>query len=151
MEQLTFIIWLLSFCKLIVPSSNIRETLNFQYRTTLVYCTSCYHPLWILLFLQISGLWQLCVNQVYGHPSQMFDALGSCCIDFEVLLFVAITGLWSLGQEDPLGKGMPTHSNILAWEISWTEEPGGLESMGSQRVEQDWATNTFTFRIVSSW
>ena len=38
----------------------------------------------------------------------------------------------SLGQEDPLGKGMGTHSSILAWEIPWTEEPGGLQSVWSQ-------------------
>ena len=38
----------------------------------------------------------------------------------------------SLGQEDPLEKGMATHSSILAWEIPWTEEPGGLQSIGSQ-------------------
>ena len=38
----------------------------------------------------------------------------------------------SLGQEDPLEKNMATHSNTLAWEIPWTEEPGGLQSMGSQ-------------------
>ena len=37
----------------------------------------------------------------------------------------------ALGQEDPLEKGMATHSSILAWEIPWTEEPGGLQSMGS--------------------
>ena len=37
-----------------------------------------------------------------------------------------------LGQEDPLEKEMATHSNILAWRIPWTEEPGGLQSMGSQ-------------------
>ena len=40
----------------------------------------------------------------------------------------------SLGQEDPLKKGMATHSIILAWRVPWTEEPGGLQSMGSQRV-----------------
>ena len=39
-----------------------------------------------------------------------------------------------LGQEDPLEEGMAIHSSILAWRISWTEEPGGLQSMGSQRV-----------------
>ena len=39
-----------------------------------------------------------------------------------------------LGLEDPLEKGMATHSGILAWRIPWTEEPGGLQSMGSQRV-----------------
>ena len=48
----------------------------------------------------------------------------------------------SLGQEDPLEKGMATHSSILAWRIPRTEEPSGLQSMGSQRVGHNWATNT---------
>ena len=43
----------------------------------------------------------------------------------------------SLGWEDPLEEGMMTHSSILAWRISWTEEPGGLQSIGFQRVRQD--------------
>ena len=43
----------------------------------------------------------------------------------------------SLGQEDPLEKEKATHSSILAWRIPWTEEPGGLQSMGSQRVGHD--------------
>ena len=43
----------------------------------------------------------------------------------------------SLGGEDPLEEGMATHSSILAWEISWTEETGGLQSMKSQRVGHD--------------
>ena len=43
----------------------------------------------------------------------------------------------SLGQEDPLKKGMAIHLSILAWRIPWTEEPGGLLSMGSQRVGHD--------------
>ena len=44
------------------------------------------------------------------------------------------TQVRSLGRKDPLEKGMATHSGILAWRIPWTEEPGGLQSMGSQRV-----------------
>ena len=47
------------------------------------------------------------------------------------------TRVRSLGWEDPLEKEMATHSSILAWKISWTEEPGGLQSMGSQRVGHD--------------
>ena len=47
----------------------------------------------------------------------------------------------SLGQEDPLEEGMDTHSSILAWRIPWTQEPGGLQSMGSQSVGQNWVTN----------
>ena len=42
----------------------------------------------------------------------------------------------SLGQEDPLEKGTATHSSVLAWRIPWTEEPGELQSMGSQRVDR---------------
>ena len=42
-----------------------------------------------------------------------------------------------LGWEDPLEEGMVTHSSVLAWRIPWTEEPGGLQSMGSQRVGHD--------------
>ena len=45
-----------------------------------------------------------------------------------------------MGREDPLEKEMATHSSILAWEISWTEEPGGLQSMGLQGVGQDLST-----------
>ena len=47
------------------------------------------------------------------------------------------TRVCSLDWEDPLEKGMATHSSILAWQIQWTEEPGGLQSMGSQRVGHD--------------
>ena len=46
----------------------------------------------------------------------------------------------SLGREDPLEKGMATNSSILAWRILWTEEPGGLQSKGLQRVRHDLAT-----------
>ena len=53
------------------------------------------------------------------------------------------TWVGSLVQEDSLEKGMATHSSVLAWRIPWREEPGGLQSMGSQRVGQDWAPNTF--------
>ena len=52
------------------------------------------------------------------------------------------TQVLSLGWEDPLEKEMATHSSTLAWKISWTEQPGGLQSMGSQRVGHDWVTNT---------
>ena len=52
------------------------------------------------------------------------------------------TRVRSLGREDPLEKGMATHSSVLAWGIPWTEEPGGVQSMGWQRVGCDWATNT---------
>ena len=61
-------------------------------------------------------------------------------------IFVSIPGgsdrnagdqVQSLGQEEPLEKGMTNHSSILTWRIPWAEEPGGLQSIGSQRVGQD--------------
>ena len=50
------------------------------------------------------------------------------------------TWVWPLAQEDPLKKELVTLSSILAWEIPWTDEPGGLQSMASQRIRQDLAT-----------
>ena len=47
------------------------------------------------------------------------------------------TQVLSLGWEDPLEEGIATHSSILAWRIPWAEEPGGLQSMGSQRIRHD--------------
>ena len=50
----------------------------------------------------------------------------------------------SLSWEDPLEEGMATHSSVLAWRTPWTEEPGGLRSMGSQKPRHNLATNTLT-------
>ena len=58
------------------------------------------------------------------------------------------TRVWSLGWEVPLVKGMATHSSILAWRIPWTEEPGGPQAIGLQRVGHDWAANTHTQHSV---
>ena len=68
-------------------------------------------------------------TQNYGH-SQWLSGKESACNagDTEVV---------SLVWEDPLEKKMATHSNILAWRIPWTEEPGELQSMGSQRIAHD--------------
>ena len=52
------------------------------------------------------------------------------------------TWIRSLCWKDPLEKGMATHSSVLIWRIPWTEEPGGLQSMGSQRVRHKWMTNS---------
>ena len=55
----------------------------------------------------------------------------------ENLPVIQETWVQSQGQEDPLKKGMATHTSVLAWRIPWTEEPGRLQSMGSQRVGHD--------------
>ena len=59
------------------------------------------------------------------------------------------TWVRSLGHEDTLEKGMAIHSSILAWKIPRTEEPGRLQSTGSQRIGHNWVTNTFT--LLSVW
>ena len=61
------------------------------------------------------------------------------------------TQVHSLGWEDPLEKGMATHTNILAWRIPWTEESDQLQSMGLQRVGCNWMTNTFVRLGWASW
>ena len=68
------------------------------------------------------------------------------------------TQVQSLGQEDLLEKEMATHSSLHTWKIPWTEEPGGLQSMGSQRVGYDWVTslyskryNTFKYLFIICW
>ena len=60
------------------------------------------------------------------------------------------TWVWSLGQEDSLEKEMATHSRILAGRIPWTEEPGGLQSMGLQRVGHDSVTKQQNYNISNS-
>ena len=78
-------------------------------------------------------------------------------IDFSLVAQVVknLPAMWetwvqSLGEEEPLEKGMATHSGILAWRIPWREEPGGLKSMESPRVGHGWATNTFTFSGIET-
>ena len=67
--------------------------------------------------------WASLVAQTARNPSAMRD-----------------TWVWSLAWEDPLEEGMATHSSILAWRIPLTEEPGRLQSMGSQKVRHVWVT-----------
>ena len=73
-----------------------------------------------------SHIWASLVVQIVKNPPARWE-----------------TWVWSLGWEDPLEKGTATHSSILAWKIPWTERPGGLQSMGSQRVRHDLATFTY--------
>ena len=58
------------------------------------------------------------------------------------------TWVQSLGREDPLEQEMAIHSSTIAWKIPWTEEPGRLQSMGSQRVGHDWATS-LTYSLMT--
>ena len=65
----------------------------------------------------------------------------------------AVQKTWvrSLGWKDPLEKEMATYSSILTWKISWTEEPGGLQSMGLQSIRYNWATDAYLLMADSGW
>ena len=82
--------------------------------------------------------------QTFHWEIGCFLTLLSASLVAQMLKYLpAVQETWvqSLGQEDPLEKEMSIHSSTLAWKIPWTEEPGGLQSTGSQRVGHDWATS----------
>ena len=90
-----------------------------------------------VLFKALSNLWLLRALQhlFYGFPAGLSGKEPTCNAgDFQK------TQAQSLGWEEPLAEEMATHSSILTWRIPWTEEPGRLQSMGSQRVRHNWAT-----------
>ena len=89
-----------------------------------------------------------CPNIILGSGNKVVDKL--CNVPILTRLFpiaqmvknlnaMQETRIWSLGQENLLEKGRTIHSSILAWRIPWTEKPGGLQSVGSQRVGHDWS------------
>ena len=90
-------------------------------------------------------LWQHCShNQKSENKSNIFSREHETSLVAQMvkrLPTVRETWVRSLGQEDPLEKKMATHSSTLAWKIPWTEERSRLQSTGSQRVRQDWATS----------
>ena len=71
------------------------------------------------------------------HPNSLGFPGGSVVKNPHAMLETQETRVCSLGGEDPLEEGMATHSSTLAWEIPWTEEPGRLQSTGSQRVRHN--------------
>ena len=94
-------------------------------------------------FLPWNIFWLLCFHSTF-MPSFWYQWASLVTQMVKNLPAVEETWVQSLSWQDPLQKGMATHSSILAWRIPWTEEPGGLQLMGSQRVGHNWVTNTFT-------
>ena len=87
----------------------------------------------------------LCVLEHPENLGGLPEHLGDPLMAQSVQSLPAMQETWT--WEDPLEKEMATHSSILAWRIPWTEEPGGPQSMGSQRVGHGWVTSTFTFML----
>ena len=99
------------------------------------------------------GVGMIEVHSIYGILYFCWDSLMAQMV--KKLPAMQETWVRSLGWEDALEKGMVTHSSILAWRIPWTEQPGTLYPIGSQRVGHDWVTNThsltyFSYYYISS-
>ena len=99
---------------------------------------------WVLLILCMDVLWLASGPSVSLYLLSVFDPyqwVGPSLVAQTVKrLRERETWVQALGLEDPLEKEMATHSSTIAWKIPWTEEPGRLQSMGSQRVGHDWVT-----------
>ena len=96
------------------------------------------HTFW-LCWKELRLLWPLWAWVLKGF---------SWCSDDKESAHKAKTWVQSLDREDTPEEKMETHSSILAWRIPWAEEPGGLQSMGPQRVRHDWVTYTHTHLLV---
>ena len=98
-----------------------------------------------LVIVPISKLlimWELTRYFIYTYFWGLSD--GSAVKNLPAMQETQETRVWSLGWEDPLEEGMATHSSIFAWKIPWTEEPGGLQSIGSLRGGHDWSDYAHT-------
>ena len=83
--------------------------------------------------------WQILFWVGIGNSKAIFNRLVAQIV--KNLFAMWETSVWSLGWEDHLEKGMATHSSTVIWRTPCTEEPGGLQSIGSQRLRRKWATN----------
>ena len=99
--------------------------------------------------VMVNSWWFLQVGRAGGIPKRMHPALVAQMV--KNLPTMQEMPVQSLGQEDPLEKGMATHFSILAWRMPRTEEPGELQSMGSQRTGHSWVTNIHTPGKGDSW
>ena len=90
-------------------------------------------------YYMISFMWNLknSTNELTGWRADMGFPSDSAVKNLSAMPEMQEMQLQSLNWEDPLEEGMATHSSILAWRIPWTEEPGRLQSIGSQRVRHD--------------
>ena len=114
---------------------------------------------WFLISSSVSCLYILEINPLLLHlqiflpfswASQVALVIKNPCL---LMQEIQEKWVWSLGREDSPGEGNGNPSSILAWEIPWTEEPSGLQSMRLQRVRHDWATtlaHTPVLRVICS-
>ena len=111
--------------------------------------------LYLILTISISLTWVSTIEHL--REGDAFDKKNSVNVAFRYCFSIELPGgsavknlpavIQSIDREDPLQEGIATHYSILAWRIPWTEEPGGLPSMGSWRVGHNWGTNTSTSTV----
>ena len=114
----------------------------------LKFCNICFN----CFFNHLFHLWWLYLVFDYSiYYYELFISLRTSLVAQMVKRLPTMQETWVqfLGQEDLLEKEMATHSSILAWKIPWTEEPGRLQPMGSQRVGHDWVTVSFTIYFTN--
>ena len=118
--------------------------------TGLIQCIYCSY-LSFLQYLMILKFLFLNLQSLFNSTTVIWASLVAQSV--KNLPAVQETQVQTLGWEDPMEKEMATHSSSLAWKISWTVEPGGLQSMGSQRVGCDSATNTYSYlwKYQTTW
>ena len=120
-----------------IPTTPLHEKIVFL--ETGSWCPKGWGPLHLMcLHLLVSVSFTDAVSNTNMIKQHSIGILTSLVAQM-VKKLPALQQTWfrSLGQKDPLEEGMATHSSILAWRIPWTEEPGGLQSRGSQRVKHD--------------
>ena len=106
------------------------------------YCLPYFYYMMLDVFLELDSF---LFKETNRKKKKKNESNSSVAQTVKILPAMQETWVQSLGPEDSLEKGIATHSSIFAWRILWTEEPDGLQSMGSQRVGRDLATNTFTY------
>ena len=124
-------------------SHHLRSIL-WQQQGTGIICLHSWAPLHIK-----HGLTRSC-HLVRGQINAFYSLWASLLAHVVKNLPTRETWVRFLGWEDPLEKGMATHSSILAWTVPWTEEPGGLWSMWWQRVGHDWSTKHSTWSSMDT-
>ena len=87
---------------------------------------------------------------VYTHAMEWASQVAQLVKNLPAMQETQEIPVWLLDWEDPLEEGMATHSSVLAWRIPWTEEPGGLQSIGLQRVGHDWSDLAHELRFLQN-
>ena len=125
-----------------LPDTHRKVWLNLLWRSLLLSLGPGAHKVLFAPSELLWWVWSLIINMILPLLPSCWASLVTQMV--KSLPAVQDTWVWCLGWEDLLEKEMATHSSGLAWKIPWTGDPGGLQSIGSQRVRHNWATSLFS-------